>query len=313
MFRNKVIMVSGGSGTIGQAIIKRLLPLNPKKVIVYSRSEFLQYTMRNDFKNIKNSDRIRYLIGDVRDLQRLNEACKDVDYIIHTAALKQVDTLEYNPAEAVKTNILGGLNVIQAAIENKVKKVIALSTDKGVQPLNLYGATKLCSDKLFINGNAMSGNKTLFSVVRYGNVAESRGSVIPFFQALLDDGERILPLTDERMTRFHITKDQAINLIFTAFKEMAGGEIYVAKIPSFKIIDLIKSMGCTPKVIGKRPGEKIHEIMITQDDAQRTYENKDYYIIYPEYDWIENRKFKGKKVKEGFNYSSDINEKWLYK
>jgi UDP-N-acetylglucosamine 4,6-dehydratase/5-epimerase len=310
-FKNKVILLTGGTGSLGQALVKRLLPLNPKKIIIYSRDEYKQFIMKRDFHNSKNSDRLRYFIGDVRDITRLGQACSNVDYIIHTAALKQVDTLEYNPQEAIKTNILGALNVIQVAIENKVKKVVALSTDKAVHPVNLYGATKLCSDKLFINGNALG--KTKFSVVRYGNVANSRGSVIPFFDNLIKQGEKVLPITDVRMTRFHITVDQGVDLIFTAFKEMQGGEIYIAKIPSYKIIDLVKSFKCNFRIIGIRPGEKLHEIMITQEDAPRTYDCGDYYTIQPDFDWIVGRKFKGKLVDKDFSYSSDKNKEWLFK
>lgn len=306
MFKNKIVLISGGSGFLGQALTKELLNYNPKKIIIYSRSEYKQFCMQRDF----NNNRLRFFIGDIRDLQRLNIAMKNVDYVVHAAALKQVPAMEYNPQEAIKTNVLGSMNIIESAIQNRIKKVIAISTDKAVHPINLYGSSKLCADKLFINGNALG--KTIFSVVRYGNVAGSTGSIIPFFNELYKKGERILPLTDEKMTRFNIELPQAINLIITAFRNSFGGEIYVARIPSFKITDLIKSMGCTPNIIGKRPGEKLNEIMITQDDAQRTYENKDYYTIYPEYDWITKRKFKGKKVKEGFSYSSDINEEWLY-
>jgi len=308
-FKNKVILITGGSGTLGKNLIRRLIPLKPKKIIVFSRDEYKQFVMKREF----NYAGLRYFIGDVRDITRLDQVCGDVDYIIHTAAIKQVDTIEYNPSEAVKTNILGALNVIQVAIEHKIKKVIALSTDKGVHPVNLYGATKLCSDKLFINGNALSHGVSQFSIVRYGNVADSRGSVIPYFESLIKEGNRTLPVTDARMTRFHITIDEAIDLIFTAFKEMQAGEIFVAKIPSYKLIDLVKHFKCKYKIIGVRPGEKLHEIMIINEDASRTYDCGNYYIIHPEFDWIEGRKFKGKKVSLDFSYSSDKNKEWLYK
>jgi UDP-N-acetylglucosamine 4,6-dehydratase (inverting) len=308
MFKNKTILITGGTGTLGQGLVKRLLPLRPKKIIIFSRDEFKQYNMQLSF----NSEILRYILGDVRDLQALTNACKKVDYIIHTAALKQVPALEYNPQEAVKTNVLGAVNVIQAAIENKIKKVIALSTDKAVNPINLYGATKLCSDKLFLGGNALSGAKTLFSVVRYGNVEGSRGSVIPYFKSLCDKGDKTLPVTHDCMTRFNITLDQAIDLIFTAFETMEGGEVYVAKIPSFKIIDLVKYLNCNYKITGIRAGEKLHEIMITSEDAPNTRDFGDYYIIYPQFDWISKRKKKGKPVLEGFSYSSDTNTEWLY-
>lgn len=309
MFKNRTILITGGTGFIGQALTAELLKHDPKKIIIFSRSEYKQHLMQTQF----NNDRLRFFIGDVRDYSRLAMALKDVDFVCHAAALKRIDQMEYCPDECIKTNVNGSANIMRAAIWNGVKKVIAISTDKAVQPLNLYGSSKLCMEKLIINGNALSGNKTLFSVVRYGNVEGSTGSVIPFFQALLNDGKRILPLTDERMTRFHITASQAVNLILNSFKIMRGGEVFIPKIPSFRIVDLIKSMNCKPHIIGKRPGEKLNEIMITTDDASRTYENKDYYIIYPEYDWTSKRKFKGKKVKEGFSYSSDINKEWLYK
>lgn len=308
-FKNKVILITGGTGTLGKNLVRRLIPHKPKKIIIYSRDEYKQFVMKREF----NYSGLRYFIGDVRDITRLNQVCGDVDYIIHTAALKQIDTIEYNPQEAVKTNILGALNIIQVAIEHKVKKVVALSTDKGVHPVNLYGATKLCSDKLFINGNALSHNVSQFSVVRYGNVANSRGSVIPYFESLINNNERTLPITDARMTRFHITIDEAIDLIFTAFKEMQGGEIFVAKIPSYKLIDLVKHYKCKYKIIGVRPGEKLHEIMITEQDAERTYEFDKYFVVQPEFDWITNRKFKGKRVSLDFSYSSDKNKVWVFK
>jgi UDP-N-acetylglucosamine 4,6-dehydratase/5-epimerase len=309
MFKNKTIFLTGGSGSLGQALVKRLILLKPKKIIIYSRGEYNQWIMKRTF----DYTGLRYFIGDVRDIHRLQEACTDVDYIIHTAALKQVDTIEYNPQEAIKTNILGALNVIQVAIDKKIKKVVALSTDKAVHPVNLYGATKLCSDKLFINGNALSHGVTSFSVVRYGNVANSRGSVIPFFNGIIQTGGRTLPITDARMTRFYIEMDQAVDLIFTAFKEMQAGEIFVAKIPSFRIIDLVKSLKCNYKVIGIRPGEKLHEVMITKEDASRTYDCGSYYTIQPDFDWIVGRKFKGKLVQKDFSYSSDKNSEWLFK
>ena len=307
MFQNKTILITGGSGSLGQALIYSLLPLEPKKIIIYSRDEFKQSEMQNKFL----SPLLRFFIGDVRDITRLDQACQDVDYIIHAAALKQIPALEYNPQEAIKTNILGALNVVQVAIEKKVKGVVAVSTDKAVHPVNLYGATKLCSDKLFINGNALG--QTKFAVVRYGNVAESRGSVIPYFKGLIAKGQKILSITDERMTRFHITMDQAIELIFIAFTEMQGGEIFVAKIPSYKLTDLVRELKCAFKVMGIRPGEKLHEEMITKEDACRTYDCKDFYIIQPEFDWIENRKLKGEKVCEDFSYSSDKNTEWAFK
>lgn len=294
IFKNKTVLIIGGTGSLGQAMTKHILNKKVKKIIIYSRDELKQFNMQNDIKD----DRIRYFIGDVRDRDRLYRACVGVDYIIHAAALKQVPACEYNPNEAIKTNVIGAMNVIDAAIDCRVKKVVALSTDKAVNPINLYGATKLCSDKLFIHANAYSGDKkTIFSVVRYGNVAGSRGSVIPFFKSLIEQGIKTLPVTDEKMTRFYITLEQGINLIETAFKKMKGGEIYVAKIPSFRIIDLVKSLKCNYKIIGIRQGEKLHEIMITADDKVTEY--KDYYVI-------------SDKGKTGFTYSSDINKDWLY-
>jgi len=287
---------------LGQALVRRLLPLNPKKIIIYSRGEYLQYKMAGEF----NNDKLRFFIGDVRDITRLKRALNGVDYVIHTAALKQVPACEYNPIEAVKTNIIGAVNVINASIDCGIKKVVALSTDKGVNPVNIYGATKLCSDKLFIDGNVYSEN-TKFAIVRYGNVANSRGSVIPYFNKLIAAGERILPITDVRMTRFYITIDQGIDLIFQAFESMQGGEIFVAKIPSFTIIQLVKFLKCDYKSIGIRDGEKLHEIMITSEDARFTREYDDCFVIYPK-----DRKVKGKKVPDGFTYSSDKNKDWLF-
>jgi UDP-N-acetylglucosamine 4,6-dehydratase/5-epimerase len=308
LFKDKVILITGGSGFLGNGIVKRLIPLKPKKIIIYSRSEYKQHLMTREYDYLG----MRYLLGDVRDLDRLTMALKDVDYVIHCAALKRIPELEYNCIEGVQTNINGSMNVIRAAILNNVKKVVAISTDKSTAPLNLYGSSKLVMEKLMINANALSHGKTIFSCIKYGNVANSTGSVIPYFKELIAQGQKILPITDERMTRFHITIDQGIDLIFTAFREMQGGEIFVAKIPSFKITDLVKSLSCAFKVIGIRPGEKLHEIMITTEDAPRTYDCGDYYTIQPDFDWIESREFKGIKVPEGFSYSSDKNIDWLY-
>jgi len=309
MFCNKTILCTGGSGFIGNGLVQRLIPLKPRKIIIYSRSEYKQFVMSRNY----NYPGMRYILGDIRDLDRLSMAMKDCDYVIHAGALKRVDALEYNSVEAVQTNIIGSLNVVKSAIANNVKKVVAISTDKSTAPLNLYGATKLVMEKLMMNANALSGNKVLFSCVKYGNVAGSTGSVIPFFEGLKKEGERTLPITDTRMTRFHISMDQAIDLIFTAFQKMQGGEIFVAKIPSFKIVDLVKSMNCKYKVVGIRPGEKLHEIMITTEDASRTYDCGKYFIIQPQYDWITKRKKHGKLVPDGFSYSSDNNTEWLYK
>lgn len=270
------------------------------------RKQFAQY-----------SDILRFFIGDVRDKERMYRAFDGVDIVIHAAAIKHVPSAEYNPFEAVQTNIIGAKNVIDAAIDKGVEKIVALSTDKAVNPVNLYGATKLVSDRLFVSANAYVGDKqTTFSVVRYGNVAGSRGSVIPFFKSLMDTGEKVLPITDSRMTRFWITLDQGVDLVFKAISEAKGGEIYVSKIPSVKITDLAHAMSpeADLKDIGIREGEKLHEVMITEEDSRFTYDYGDYYVIYPNLDWwVFDKHFKqgGKKVKEGFRYSSDNNDSWL--
>jgi UDP-N-acetylglucosamine 4,6-dehydratase (inverting) len=311
MFKNKTILISGGTGTLGQSLTKRLLELKPKKIIIYSRDEFKQDLMSKKF----NSDKLRFFIGDVRDRHRLEQVCRSVDYIVHAAALKQVPACEYNPVEAIRTNIDGAINIINAAIKCGVKKVVALSTDKAVNPINLYGATKLCSDKLFVSANNLSSanNRTMFSVVRYGNVAGSRGSVIPFFEELIEKGEEVLPVTDHRMTRFYITTEQGVELIETAFNKMKGGEIFVSKIPSFRIVDYVAFRNKCYVETGTRPGEKLHEIMITSEDSRNTYEFDKYYIIYPEiHQWLNETQKAGEKVVDGFSYSSDNNSKWLY-
>jgi len=284
-------------------------------VIIYSRDEYKQYVMRQAYK--EHDQRIRYFIGDVRDKDRLLRACDGVDYIVHAAALKQVPACEYNPFEAIKTNIQGAQNVVDAAIDCGVGRVVALSTDKAVNPINLYGATKLASDKLFVAANAYAGGKkTTFSVVRYGNVAASRGSVIPFFQQLLAAGVRDLPITDFRMTRFWITLNQAVELVLRAISESKGGETYISKIPSFKITDLAEAMSPegSHHEVGIREGEKLHELMITEYDAANTYEYENYFIIYPYFDWW-NRDAHftpgGNRVPEFFRYSSDENVEWL--
>ena len=316
MLNNKIILITGGTGSFGKKFVERVFEnYNPKKIIIYSRDEFKQFEMRQKFKKFDSN--IRYFIGDVRDKERLYRAFDQVDYVIHAAALKQVPACEYNPFEAVKTNIQGAENVINASIDKGVKRVIALSTDKAVNPINLYGATKLASDKIFISANAYATHsETVFSVVRYGNVSGSRGSVIPFFKSLIDQGEKKLPITDTRMTRFWITLDQAVELVFLAAEKSRGGETYISKIPSFKIIDLAKAMlpGGKIKEVGIREGEKLHEVMITEYDSFSTFEYKDHYIIYPNFEWWNlNKHFTkgGKKVKEFFQYSSDTNSEWL--
>lgn len=316
MLNDKVIIITGGTGSFGKKFVRRILSeYNPKKIIIYSRDEYKQFLMQKEFAEYK--DRLRFFIGDVRDRERLYRAFVGVDIVIHAAALKHVPLMEYNPIEAIKTNIQGAINVIDAALDRGVEKVIALSTDKAVNPVNLYGATKLVSDKLFVSANAYSGKDgTKFAVVRYGNVAGSRGSVIPFFLKLVKEGRRELPITDFRMTRFWITLDEGVDLVFRAIKEAKGGEIYVSKIPSFKIVDLAKAIcpECELKEVGIREGEKLHEVMITEEDSRTTYEYDDHYIIYPQFDWWDFEKhFKqgGKKVREGFRYSSDLNGWWL--
>lgn len=316
MLNNITILITGGTGSFGKKFTERILKkYNPKKLIIYSRDEYKQYIMRKQFA--KYDEKLRFFIGDVRDKDRLYRAFDGVDVVIHSAALKHVPICEYDPMEAIKTNIEGAENVIDAAIDRGVKKIIALSTDKAVNPVNLYGATKLVSDKLFVSANAYVGNKgTTFSVVRYGNVSGSRGSVIPFFKTLINEGKKTLPITDIRMTRFWITLDQGVDLVFQAIKESKGAEIYVAKIPSYKIVNLAKAMLSTAKLkeIGIREGEKLHEVMITPEDSRFTYDYGDYFIIYPNFDWWDFKKHftkGGKRVAEGFRYSSDSNSQWL--
>ena len=316
MLNDKVILITGGTGSFGKAFIGSVLKkYKPKKLIVYSRDELKQFEMRRTFDET-TYPMIRYFIGDVRDRERLYRAFDGVDVVIHAAALKQVPTAEYNPMEAIKTNVLGASNVIDAAIDRKVKTVVALSTDKAVNPVNLYGATKLCSDKLFVAANNYSGaNGTKFSVVRYGNVVGSRGSVIPFFMKARKTG--VLPITDKRMTRFWITLDQAVQFVERSLEMMQGGEIFVPKIPSMNILDLAKAVApeCKTTIVGIRPGEKLHEVMVTEDDARDTLDYPDRYVILPAApEWQEKlgRKAKGiKRCPDGFRYSSDGNKDWL--
>ncbi|HJO92930.1 MAG TPA: UDP-N-acetylglucosamine 4,6-dehydratase (inverting) [Victivallales bacterium] len=315
MFNNKTILVTGGTGSFGKKFIKTLLDnYKPKKVIIYSRDELKQFEMSNSLDFIKFKDITRFFIGDVRDLERLKFAMEDVDYVVHSAALKQVPACEYNPFEAVKTNVFGGQNVIDACIANKVQKVVALSTDKAAAPINLYGATKLCSDKLFIAANNYSGKHNIaFSVVRYGNVMGSRGSVIPFFINQKKSG--ILTVTDKKMTRFNITLQEGVDLVLLAFKEMHGGELFVPKISSYNIIDVANAIApeCKVKITGIRPGEKIHEEMITYTDALNTIEMKDYFVILPSGNIIMDKWIAkgGKMCEYGFNYNSNNNDKFL--
>lgn len=319
MFDNKVILITGGTGSFGKKYTKTLLSrYKPKKIIIYSRDELKQFEMQQ----VYGSPCMRYFIGDVRDRDRMVQACNGVDYVIHAAALKQVPAAEYNPTECIRTNIDGAENVIHAAIVNKVKKVIALSTDKAAGPINLYGATKLVSDKLFVAANNMvGGDYPRFSVVRYGNVVGSRGSVVPFFQKLVDDGASEIPITDSEMTRFWITLQQGVDLVLKGFERMTGGEIYVPKIPSIRVIDLAKAMAphLPHKIIGIRPGEKVHESMVQQDDSYRTVEFDDHYVITPSIKfWDEEVDFtrnqlgeKGRAAPEKFSYDSGNNPSFL--
>jgi UDP-N-acetylglucosamine 4,6-dehydratase/5-epimerase len=319
MFNGKSILITGGTGSFGKQFIKTILEKfsNIERIIVFSRDEFKQFEMSNmpEFKGIPN---LRFFIGDVRDKDRLYRAFDGVDYIVHAAALKQVPSCEYNPFEAVKTNIIGAQNIINAAIDKKVKKVIALSTDKACAPVNLYGATKLCSDKLFIAGNAYSGaSDTIFSVVRYGNVLGSRGSVVPYFKKLITSGSKFLPITDFEMTRFWLKLEDAVEMVLKAFEIMEGGELFVRKVPSMKITELAKTMApdLQFKNIGIRPGEKIHEVLISRGDALHTFDFEDYYIIRScldnQFGYKPNYYKKGKQVDESFEYSSDKNIDWL--
>lgn len=304
----KSVLVTGGTGSFGKKFIKKILQEDVKKVIIFSRDELKQYEMAQEFKD----DRLRFFIGDVRDKDRLYRAFDGVDIVIHAAAMKHVEACEYNPFEAVKTNINGAQNIIEAAIDRGVEKVIALSTDKACSPINLYGATKLASDKLFVAANSYVGDKkTRFSVVRYGNVVGSRGSVVPFFQKVKETG--IIPITDERMTRFWITLEQGVQFVLDGLLNMNGGEIFVPKIPSMKVIDLANAIApdCQIKIVGIRAGEKLHEAMITEDDARRTVEFKEYYVIQPEFPWWTNENNQGQPLHDGFKYTSDLNEDWL--
>jgi len=321
MFNDKVILITGGTGSFGKTYTKILLQkYKPKKIIIYSRDELKQFEMAAVF----NDKCMRYFIGDVRDFARLNAAMRDVDFVIHAAAMKQVPTSEYNPMECIKTNIHGAQNVIDACLENDIQKCIALSTDKACNPINLYGATKLASDKLFIAANNITGQKrTRFSVTRYGNVVGSRGSVVPFFKQLIAQGAKELPITDERMTRFWISLENGVQFVLNNFARMHGGEIFIPKIPSMKIIDLAKALApdLSTKIIGIRAGEKLHEIMISSDDSHLTYEFKDYYTISPSIKFtniqndfsIDSLGEKGNKVQDGFSYSSDNNPSWVSK
>jgi UDP-N-acetylglucosamine 4,6-dehydratase len=320
--QDKSILVTGGTGSFGKAFIRKILTEhNPRKVIVFSRDELKQWEMRQS-DPIFDHENIRYFLGDVRDKDRLDRAFRDVDLVVHAAALKQVPAAEYNPTEFIKTNIHGAMNLIDAAIDRGVEKVIALSTDKAANPINLYGATKLCSDKLFVAGNAYVGNKgnPRFSVVRYGNVLGSRGSIVPKWKSMVAEGAKELPVTDPRMTRFWITLDQAAQFVVDNFQRMLGGEIFVPKIPSMKITDLVGAIapGVGMKITGIRPGEKLHELMIGEDDARHTIEFEDHYAIAPEAvhhpsmgSMARLTALGGKPCRDGWTYASDNNDRWL--
>ena len=318
MFNGKSILITGGTGSFGKKFVARLLAdYQPKKIVVFSRDELKQFEMQQEF----DAPVMRYFIGDVRDGARLAQAMQGMDYIVHAAALKQVPTAEYNPMECIKTNIHGAENVIGAALACNVDKVIALSTDKAANPINLYGATKLASDKLFVAANNTAGQqRTRFSVVRYGNVVGSRGSVVPFFRKLLDGGAKKLPVTDKRMTRFWITLDQGIDFVIRDFERMHGGEIFVPKIPSMRITDLVEAMapGLPIQIIGIRPGEKLHEIMCPMDDSHLTLEFADHFVIRPTIQFVRPSDYlvnaigeQGNPVTEGFEYNSGTNSHFL--
>ena len=317
MLNGKSILITGGTGSFGKKFTETILRQYPEiqRIVIYSRDEFKQFEMGH-MPQFKDNSKLRFFIGDVRDKDRLYRAFDGIDIVIHAAALKQVPACEYNPFEAVKTNILGAENIINAAIDRNIKKVVALSTDKACAPINLYGATKLCSDKLFIAGNSYVGSKdTRFSVVRYGNVAGSRGSVIPFFQKLIKSNAKELPITDVRMTRFWLKLEQAVEMVITGLEKMQGGELFVKKIPSMKIVDLANSMApdIGIKEIGIRPGEKIHEMMISKGDSVFTLEFPGYYIIQPSVPWWHPGEYlsEGKPVENDFEYHSGNNTDWL--
>ncbi|GGK09187.1 UDP-N-acetylglucosamine 4,6-dehydratase (inverting) [Pseudomonas matsuisoli] len=313
MLKNKTILVTGGTGSFGNTFVPMTLAkYDPKKIIIFSRDEMKQWDMAKKFEG---DPRVRFFIGDVRDKERLYRALDGVDYVVHAAATKIVPTAEYNPFECIKTNINGAMNLIDACIDQGVKRVVALSTDKASSPANLYGATKLASDKLFVAGNSYAGgHETRMAVVRYGNVMGSRGSVIPFFMSIKDKGE--LPITDERMTRFMISLEEGVELVWHAFDDMEGGEIYVKKIPSMKVTDLARVIApdAKQKVVGIRPGEKLHEQMISEEDSYYTYEYPEHYKILPainNWNTCAERIKDGKKVAEGFIYASDNNTEWM--
>lgn len=318
MFENASILITGGTGSFGRAFVRKVLKEHrPRRLIVYSRDEFKQFEMQQEF----DAPQMRFFIGDVRDEARLSMAMRGVEYVVHAAALKQVPAAEFNPMECVKTNVMGASNVISAAIANNVEKVIALSTDKAANPLNLYGATKLCADKIFVAGNNLVGHgKTRFSVVRYGNVVGSRGSVIPFFKKLIRENASELPITDPRMTRFWITLDQGVEFVLNSFNRMRGGEIFVPKIPSARVTDIGEALapGIPQKTVGIRPGEKLHEVMCPADDSRLVLEYPKHFVIKPSIAFFSDVDFstdntgeKGTPVAEGFEYNSGTNPRFL--
>ena len=308
--QGKSLLITGGTGSFGKLFVKTALEkLQLKRIVVYSRDELKQYEMQQHY----SGDNLRYFIGDIRDESRLRRALDGIDVVVHAAALKQVPACEYNPFEAIKTNVIGAENIINACIDLGIERVLALSTDKAANPINLYGATKLCSDKLFIAGNHYSGKrKTRFAAVRYGNVVGSRGSVIPFFLARKKTG--VLPITDKRMTRFWITLQQGVDFVINSVERMHGGEIFVPKIPSMNIMDLAEVIApeCKVEFVGIRPGEKLHEVMVPEDDARSTVELEDRFVIQPSFQWWDASRYsEGKQCPDGFRYGSDTNDKWL--
>ena len=313
----KSILVTGGTGSFGKAFVRHLLANHkPRRLAIFSRDELKQWEMAGELPQ-EQYPCLRYLIGDVRDAARLDMAMRGVDYVIHAAALKQVPTAEYNPFECIHTNVIGAENIVQAALRNRVQRVIALSTDKAANPINLYGASKLASDKIFVAGNNLSGTPDiLFAVVRYGNVIGSRGSVVPLFRDLIAKGADSLPITDERMTRFWITLTQGVQFVLSCLALTRGGDIFVPKIPSMRMTDLAKAMApqLPHRIVGVRPGEKLHEVMVTEDDSRSTVELDDRYVIEPSFHWWKRRSFAedgASRVADGFRYASDTNTQWL--
>lgn len=315
-FDDSSVLVTGGTGSFGKAFIKSLLQNSKvRRLVVFSRDELKQFEMQRDFEPLDKQGRLRYFIGDVRDADRLLMAFRGIDYVVHAAALKHVPAAEYNPFECIRTNVIGAENVVQASLRNGVKRVIALSTDKAASPINLYGASKLASDKIFVAANHLSGrDNTAFAVVRYGNVVGSRGSVVPFFRQLVEQGSDYLPITDPRMTRFWITLEKGVEFVCSCMGMMLGGDIFIPKIPSMKMVDLATALapGLEQRVVGIRPGEKLHEVMITEDDARSTRDLGDRYVIEPSILLSEgHRGQRGQPLPEGFRYASDTNDVWL--